>query len=181
MGKSMVSCKISPKPIHWQNQSSHILHDPAAKLVMPRLRRETSRPCRGCHNALQGLTGHTATLHLHCTKLWGNASQKELRHTVPPQEKDGKGLIMFHDSCRNSLFLSCWGTLWGCYIYIYIYIYIWMDWTYFHLEGNGGNMCVCVCVKLCTKEFFTFCGWLQLTCFWPLSSINYWYRCAFNS
>jgi hypothetical protein len=51
-------------------------------------------------------------------KLWGNASQKELGHTVPPQEKDGKGLIMFHDSCRNSLFYlveeSC-----GVAIYIY--------------------------------------------------------------
>jgi len=141
MGKSMVSCKISPKPIHWQNQSSHILHDPAAKLVMPRLRREASRPCRGCHNALQGLTGHTATLHLHCTKLWGNASQKELRHTVPPQEKDGKGLIMFHDSCRNSLFFILLRNLVGL-------LYIYMDGlNLFPLRREWGKY-VCVCQAL---------------------------------
>ena len=39
-------------------------------------------------------------------------------------------------------------------------------------QRQGVCMCVCVCVKLCTEEFFTFCGWLQLNCVWPLSSIN---------
>ena len=136
MGKSMVSCNFSPKLIHWQNQSSHMLHDPAAKLVMPRLRREASRPCRGCHNALQGLTGHTATLHLH----WGSSGEtlrkRNWGHTVPPQEKDGKGLIMFHDSCRNSLFYLVEES---CGVAIYIYIY---GLNLFPLRREWGK-CVC--------------------------------------